>query len=294
MCLKLKKLNGSRAMPNRILRDGILTSERVNALNWEAEVFYRRLMSVVDDYGRYTAHPALLRAALYPLKLDAVRDANMERLLALVEQARLVRVYVVDGKRYLELLDFKQQVRAKDSKYPHPPGVSTHLHSTCVADAKQVPAYAHLGGGVDEDVDDKYPPPNARAHEKPSKFSMSPDWKPSEHFSSIARMAGIELSSGALGEFVAYWLSRLDTERTQHEWDHALVKCLKADKARDGAKTERLKIGSKTGGRETFRERDSRLTAERVAAFAPGVAKLTTNPEIIEVEVRNAPVIEGD
>ncbi len=48
-------------MPNRILREGILTSERVNLLSWEAEVFYRRLMSVVDDYGRFHAHPALLR-----------------------------------------------------------------------------------------------------------------------------------------------------------------------------------------------------------------------------------------
>ena len=36
-------------MPNRILREGILTSERVNALSWEAEVFYRRLMSAVDE-----------------------------------------------------------------------------------------------------------------------------------------------------------------------------------------------------------------------------------------------------
>ena len=36
-------------MPTRILRDGILTSERVNLLDWEAEVFYRRLLSVGDD-----------------------------------------------------------------------------------------------------------------------------------------------------------------------------------------------------------------------------------------------------
>lgn len=136
-------------MPNRILREGILTSERVNSLNWEAEVFYRRLMSVVDDFGRFSAHPSLLRAALFPLKLDTVRDANMERLLSLVEQARLVRVYEVAGKRYLELLDFKQQVRAKESKFPPPPPI-------CAADAKQVPststASAHLDGDEDGDV----------------------------------------------------------------------------------------------------------------------------------------------
>ncbi len=41
-------------MPNRIIREGILTSEAVNSLSWEAEVFFRRLLSVVDDFGRLT------------------------------------------------------------------------------------------------------------------------------------------------------------------------------------------------------------------------------------------------
>jgi hypothetical protein len=39
-------------MPSRLLREGILDSEAVNALSFAAEVFYRRLMSVVDDFGR--------------------------------------------------------------------------------------------------------------------------------------------------------------------------------------------------------------------------------------------------
>lgn len=125
-------------MPNRILREGILSSERVNCLNWEQEVFYRRLISVVDDYGRYFAHPALLRAALYPLKLDQVREVNVERLISACEKARLVRLYTVDGKRYLEVLDFRQQVRAKDSKFPHPPPDDEHMHSTCIADAQHM------------------------------------------------------------------------------------------------------------------------------------------------------------
>lgn len=134
-------------MPNRILREGILTSERVNSLAAEAELFYRRLMSVVDDFGRFHAHASLLRAALYPLKLDAVSDATMDRLLAEVGRAGLVRVYEVCGKRYLELLEFRQQVRAKESKYPPPPG-------NAPAPAEQMPgtraASAHLDGGGGE------------------------------------------------------------------------------------------------------------------------------------------------
>lgn len=133
-------------MPNRILREGILTSERVERLNWAEEVFYRRLMSVVDDFGRYYARPALLLAACYPLLLKKVSDSDIEKWLSACENAALVRVYPAeDGKRYLQLLDFKQQVRATASKFPAMP-------SECAADAAQPqstpPATAHLGVSV--------------------------------------------------------------------------------------------------------------------------------------------------
>jgi hypothetical protein len=139
-------------MPNRILREGILTSERVARLGWPAEVFYRRLMSVVDDFGRYYATPMLLRAACYPLHLDKVSDSDIGKWLAVCAEADLVRVYPAqDGKRYLQMVDFRQQVRAAASKFPQQLG-------ECVADAQQMPskreASAHLDvfGDVCEDV----------------------------------------------------------------------------------------------------------------------------------------------
>lgn len=107
-------------MPTRILRDGILTSERVAALGWAEEVFYRRLMSVADDHGRYYALPALLRAACYPLHLDKVSDADIGKWLTACVNAALVSVYPAsDGKRYLQILDFGQRIQSK-SKFPEP------------------------------------------------------------------------------------------------------------------------------------------------------------------------------
>ena len=67
-------------MPNRVIREGILTSERIEMLGWAEEVFYRRLMSVVDDFGRYYARPALLRAACYPLLLTKRMEAAAARV----------------------------------------------------------------------------------------------------------------------------------------------------------------------------------------------------------------------
>lgn len=136
-------------MPNRIIREGILTSTRVNALNWEEEVFYRRLLSYVDDFGRCEAHAALLRAALFPLKLDQMREANVERLLQSIERAGLVRLYTVQGKRFLEVYNFRQQMRST-SRHPKPP--DEPLHDVCAADAQQPKANAHLGVVVVEGV----------------------------------------------------------------------------------------------------------------------------------------------
>ena len=135
-------------MPNRILREGILTSPRMAKLSWPEEVFYRRLLSVVDDFGRYYADHGMLRAACYPRQLNKVSDSDVGKWLGAVSDAALVRVYPAqDGESYLEVLNFGQQVRAKKSKFPD-------MLSTCLADAKQTPANVHLdvSVSVSEDV----------------------------------------------------------------------------------------------------------------------------------------------
>lgn len=120
-------------MPTRILREGIITSENVNALSDGAEIFYRRLMSIVDDYGRYYGHASLLRAACYPLKLDTVSEAHVKRHMQECVKAGLIVVYN-DGK-HLFLTNFKQQTRAP-SKFPQPS--ESELLSKCEADSHRM------------------------------------------------------------------------------------------------------------------------------------------------------------
>lgn len=147
-------------MPTRMLREGILTSEPVSLLSWPAEVFYRRLMSAVDDFGRYYAKPELLRAACYPLQLDKVGNSDIAKWLGETQKTGLVRVYTVTGKEFLEIVNFRQQVRAKHgSKYPAPPTDAKHMHSTCEADVTVV---------VDVDVDAKG---QQRSSGKPDLFA---------------------------------------------------------------------------------------------------------------------------
>lgn len=108
-------------MPTRLIREGILTSERVASLSWEAEVFYRRLLSLVDDYGLSDARPSVLRSALYPLQLEKMSECNVQRCLAACEMAGLILLFARNGKSFLMVRDFGQSLRSAP-KYPLPDG----------------------------------------------------------------------------------------------------------------------------------------------------------------------------
>ena len=107
-------------MPNRYIREAAIESDGVNALSWQGEVFFRRLLNRADDYGRFTGNLALLRAAIFPLQLDKVREVDISRLLLECEQAGLLFRYTAAAKATL-IVNRWEQGRAKDSKYPPPP-----------------------------------------------------------------------------------------------------------------------------------------------------------------------------
>lgn len=107
-------------MPTRLLREGIIDSEAVNSLTWPAEVFYRRLMSLVDDFGLFDGRPNILRSRLYPAKVESVREADISRWIAECEKAGLIALYSVNSKPYI-LFGNLGEPRAKDPKYPRPP-----------------------------------------------------------------------------------------------------------------------------------------------------------------------------
>lgn len=107
-------------MPNRILKDSICTSDNLDSLTADEEVFWYRLIVQCDDYGRMDARPAILRARCYPLRLNTVDERDVTNWLTSLQRSGLVHIYTVDNKPYLQIAtwDKHQQVRAKRSKYP--------------------------------------------------------------------------------------------------------------------------------------------------------------------------------
>jgi hypothetical protein len=190
-------------MPNRILREGILTSPRMAKLGWAEEVFYRRLISVVDDFGRYYADAGMLRAACYPRQLSKVSDSDIGKWLQIIADAGLVRAYQVSGEGYLEVLDFGQQVRAKKSKFPD-------MQGNCVADAEQPLANEHLGvfGVV-----------SVSEGERPRASRLSPEWSLPDEWRAWARTERPDLDvAKTADDFRDYWHAKSGKDATKLDW----------------------------------------------------------------------------
>jgi hypothetical protein len=98
-------------------------------------------MSVVDDHGRFSANPMLLRASCYPLKLDVVKEDSIKKYLAEAEGTGLIVLYTVADKAYLEVQDFGQRINGKP-KFPGPSDGSPGI-----------PGNPRLGEGEGGDVD---------------------------------------------------------------------------------------------------------------------------------------------
>lgn len=107
-------------MPNRILRD-TTDSDRVNSLSLMGEVFFYRLMMKADDHGGFFGSPAILKAQLFPLRSDSVREADVSRCIDECRKAGLIVFYEVKSKPYIRIIDFGQRLRTMKSKFPRTP-----------------------------------------------------------------------------------------------------------------------------------------------------------------------------
>lgn len=108
---------------SRMIRRGLIDSDRVNSLGWMEQNLFFRLLLAADDFGLFDARPAYLRSQLYGMCLDRVREADLQRGLAACEEAGLVRLYNAGGKPYLMIGRYGQRSKSRP-KFPLPPGVA--------------------------------------------------------------------------------------------------------------------------------------------------------------------------
>ena len=102
-------------MPNRLIREGMLESEAVLSLPVDARWLYLTILLSADDVGLFEATEFRLAR-----KAD-VRRELAGKLLALLADVDLVRLYSVGAKTFGFLPKFRQRIQIKRIKHPMPP-----------------------------------------------------------------------------------------------------------------------------------------------------------------------------
>ena len=102
-------------MPNRLIREGMLDSEAVLSVPVEARWLFVTIMLSADDVGLFEATEFRLGR-----RADVGRD-SVGRLLVMLADADLIRLYDVDGKRFGFIPRFAQRVQIKRTRHPLPP-----------------------------------------------------------------------------------------------------------------------------------------------------------------------------
>lgn len=155
-------------MPNRILKESIRTSDKINKLSWFEEVLFYRLIVSCDDYGRFDGRIAIIKGTCFPL--NDVTNKQIENALNKLVTVGIVGHYEVAEKPYLQLLAWEkhQTVRAKKSKYPSADCCEMITHENI---CKQMYADENVSKQVDADVPVIQSNPNPNPNTKSESYT---------------------------------------------------------------------------------------------------------------------------
>lgn len=106
-------------MPDRIIRDELLTSERYWSVSDESRLLYIHLLLCADDTARYTGQNFSLRTRCFAGR--PIEAERMECLLAELVSRDLIRLYEVAGERFVFIPRYRQRLRFTNSRFPAPP-----------------------------------------------------------------------------------------------------------------------------------------------------------------------------
>ncbi|HAZ61044.1 MAG TPA: hypothetical protein DCY89_05665, partial [Gammaproteobacteria bacterium] len=132
-------------MPNRIIRDAILDSERYHSVPPLSRLAYLELLLCADDYGLVPLSPVYLRR--HTTWADGLSDAARRKVLTDIADHDLIRCYAVGGAEFAYVPRFGNVPRSVKPKWPAPPpelcgneinNLMQKMRSRCVADAQRL------------------------------------------------------------------------------------------------------------------------------------------------------------
>lgn len=116
-------------MPTRVVRGEILNSRSLARVSLGAELLFRNLIALVDDFGRYEGDPEIIAAHAYPRRRE-ITAKQVEGWLDELANADAmgmgpIRIYEANGRPYLLLVNWERHRgktrRGARSRWPDPP-----------------------------------------------------------------------------------------------------------------------------------------------------------------------------
>lgn len=109
-------------MPQRFLRPGILNSEKWNRCGLEAGNLFLRLLTLVDDYGRYDGRLCIIWSQCFTIYNEMHSEAPVmpplvRAWLAELETHKLIETYEAEGKKVVQITQWIERPR-NASRWP--------------------------------------------------------------------------------------------------------------------------------------------------------------------------------
>ncbi len=119
-----------------MLHKNICTSEKLSTVSMGAECLFYRLLTVVDDYGRFWGNPATIKDACLPLRTRNASVTDVKKWLFELVDVGLIHRYEVDRAFFVEIIRFSDfQILRNDVKkwadFPSPKRIrNEHVTNT--------------------------------------------------------------------------------------------------------------------------------------------------------------------
>ena len=200
-------------MPNRILRDTALDSDRIASVDEASEVLFYRLIMLADDFGRFDGRVAVIRARAFALR-QKVSESDIKTRLEKLSTTGLIFQYEANSKPYIVIPRFDQRQRAEKSKFPDPPdGWQSSVGQ--VTDIRPASAAVVVVEGVVEGE-------GGRTAKTPRSQGsrLSPEWQPSEGLKAWASKKRPDLDiEETVEKFHDWWIAKPGKEGIKLDWD---------------------------------------------------------------------------
>jgi hypothetical protein len=109
--------NPGALMPTRMIREGLLDSEKYWSVTIEARQLFWHLLLLADDLGCVSLAPAFVRRRCFD---DGPAQDKIDRLVQQLMDADLIRIYEHSGARYGFIPRFGQRLKLMRLKHPEP------------------------------------------------------------------------------------------------------------------------------------------------------------------------------